>query len=195
MTCTPIASIIMKMKVGEPFTTRQILGIGSRTAVDQTLARLVKAKQISRIARGVYVRPRTSRYAGEVQPVPESIARAVAEGCAIMPHGAEAARRLGLTTQMPLNAVFYTSGQRRTIRQGSLTIQLRHKPLRQMVLAGRPAGLALSALLYLGKRQVSMATLEKIRASIGHEEFEHLRSARQAMPAWLAEISSNQVFA
>lgn len=187
MTRTPIASLIMKMKVGEPFTTRQILGFGSRAAIDQALSRLVKEKRISRIARGVYVKPRISRYAGVVQPVPESVAHAVAEGSAIMPHGAEAARRLGLSTQVPVNPIFYTSGQRRTIRQGNLTIQLRHRPLRQMALAGRPAGLALTALLFLGSRQVTGEILERIRERIGGSEFEALRNARNAMPAWLAE--------
>lgn len=187
MSRASIASLIVGIKVGVPFTTRQILGFGSRAAVDQALSRLVKEKRISRIARGVYVRPRVSRYTGVVQPVPESIASAVAEGSPIVPHGAEAARRLGLTTQVPVAPIFYTSGQRRTIRQGNLVIQLRHRPLRQMALAGRPAGLALSALLYLGSRQVSGETLAMIRERIGSVEYDILRNSRKAMPSWLAE--------
>lgn len=58
---------------------------------------------------------------------------------------------------------------------------------RKLALAGRPAGQALSALWYLGRRQVTPATFERIAAKLPQIEFEALRSAKASMPAWMIE--------
>ncbi len=71
-------------------------------------ARGVKQGEIARVSRGVFVRPKKSRYVGEVMPEPSKVAQAIANahGETIQVQGAEAARLLGLTTQMPLQPVF-----------------------------------------------------------------------------------------
>ena len=48
----------------------------------------------------------------------------------------------------------------------------------EFALAGRPAGQALSALWYLGRRHVTPATFERIAAKLPQIQFEALRSAK-----------------
>lgn len=60
---------IAGMPVGEPFASAAFLNCGTRASVDQTLSRLVKAGDIERVARGVFVRPEVSRFVGKVMPV------------------------------------------------------------------------------------------------------------------------------
>ena len=64
---------------GEPFTSSDLLPVGTRASVDQALSRLVRAGVIDRITRGVFARPRTNPYVGKVPPAPEEVARAKAE--------------------------------------------------------------------------------------------------------------------
>jgi Family of unknown function (DUF6088) len=184
-----IRNRINEIGIGEPFTSSQFNALGTRAAVDQTLSRLVKQSEIARISRGVFVRPKKSRYAGEVMPEPSKVAQAIANarGETIQVQGA-AARLLGLTTQMPLQAVFNTSGPNRALKLGNLQPTLKHVAQRKLALAGKPSGLALSALWYLGKEQVTPGTIKTIREKLTPEAFEEFRAETSAMPAWTADI-------
>lgn len=108
-------------------------------------------------------------------------------GAVIQVNGAEAARRMGLSTQVPMQTIFRTSGPSKNIKVGSRVVQLKHASPRKLLLAGRPAGLALAALWYLGKEEVAPTTFAKIERSIGEAEFKALIAARAQMPAWMAK--------
>lgn len=180
---------VQKLPTGEPFTPAAFLGMGARASVDQTLSRLAKAGAITRVTRGVYVRPTESRHLGKVLPEPVKVAETVAKakGASIQVHGAEAARRFELTTQTPTQPVFYTSGPSKRFRMGKMEVVLKHAASRKLALAGRPAGVALSALWYLGKSVVTASTIEKIRRKLSPSEFEALSVAKASMPGWMAE--------
>ncbi len=175
------------MPIGEPFTPAAFLECGTRASVDQTLSRLVKAGAIERVTRGVFVRPEVSRYVGKVMPEPQKVAETLAKGAIVQVHGAEAARRLELTTQVPVQSIFVTSGPSKRIRVGQMEIHLQHVCQRKLVLAGRPAGLAIAAMWYLGKKEVTPALVDKIRRKLGSGEFEVLKSAIRSMPAWMSD--------
>lgn len=192
-TTTKTAKLIRErieaMQTGEPFTPAAFLECGTRASVDQTLSRLVKAELIARVTRGVFVRPEVSRFVGKVSPSPLKVAETVARaiGAVVQIHGAEAARRLELTTQVLTQSVFLTSGPSKCIRVGEMEIRLQHVCQRKLALAGRPAGLALAAMWYLGKNEMTPALIEKIRRKLGTSEFEVLKSATSSMPAWMSD--------
>jgi len=119
---------IAKIPLGEPFTNTRFLRSGSRAAVDKILSRLVEEGAIQRIARGVFVRPKQSRFVGNVMPDVSRVVQVIAKdhGETIQVHGAEAARRFKLSTQMPTTQVYYTSGPTREIRIGNLKMKLMH---------------------------------------------------------------------
>jgi len=174
--------------VGEPFTSTGFLDCGTRASVDQTLSRLIKAGAIERVTRGLFVQPEASRFAGKVMPEPTKVVQAFAEasGSIVQIHGAEAARQLELSTQVTMQPVYSTSGPSRRIRIGAMEIRLNHVSSHKLALAGRPAGLALSALWYLGKKGVTPSVLDKIRRKIPSSEFEALRSCRK--PSWMSDV-------
>lgn len=191
-TAQAIRERINAYPAGEPFTPAHFVGLGSRAAIDQTLMRLVKAGCVERIGHGLYIVAKVGRFGVKAQPSPEKVALAVAkaEGASIEVHGAEAARRFGLTTQMPAHATFYTDGSSRRIRVGKLIIQLQHVAPRKLILAGRPAGQAMSALWYLGRGQVTSCTFRHIAKKLSPTEFQALQEAKAAMPAWMAQALS-----
>jgi hypothetical protein len=182
-----IKSEVRRMPKGQPVTPKAFMAFGRRAAVDQALSRLVKSGVLSRPARGVYVRPKRSAYVGAVPPEPIRIAEAIAaeSGHKVQVHGAEAVRRLGLSTQVPTKPIFYTSGPSRMFRLGATVVSLKHLSPRKLALTGRPAGLALTALWYLGKEKVTLETIEHIHFKLGPEEFKALCDEVSAMPGWM----------
>jgi hypothetical protein len=102
------------------------LDLGSRTAIDVALHRLVRAGSIRRLARGVYDFPKEHPQLGPLSPPPDAVARAIAgrDRVRLQPAGAYAANTLGLTQQVPAKVVFLTDGPSRTVIVGGTTIQL-----------------------------------------------------------------------
>ena len=181
---------IREIPLGQPFTPSAVVHLGTRANIDQVLSRLVKSGHIERLTRGVYVKPQVSRHIGKVRPEAIKIVQAIASSSnqVISITGAEAARRFGLSTQMPTKPIFLTSGKSRSFKIGKATIELRHAPARYLSFAGRPAGEALVALRYLGKELVTTQTIKQVKKGLGPEEFELLKSPSGSIPSWLGDI-------
>ncbi len=174
---------------GKPFTSSRFAALGPRGSVDRALGRLVERGEIERLARGIFVRPRKSRYVGNVLPGVAEVVQALADasGETIQIHGAEAARRLGLSTQAPVAPVYHTSASSRSIRVGNTIVRMIHTSNpRRLQFAGEEAGLALSALWYVGKKGATVDTVSAIRAAIGYKAFGKLRSAQ--VPVWMGRL-------
>ena len=79
---------------GRPFSSRRFAGLGSRSAVGKAIAQLVRASELERITRGIYMRPKTSPYIGSVRPSTLAVIRVIAKQNheTIQVHGAEAVR-------------------------------------------------------------------------------------------------------
>ncbi len=188
-TASHIRRAIEAMAPGEPFTSSAFLPHGTRAAVDHALSRFVRLGLVARVARGVFVRPKVSKYVGPVLPSPEVVARVVAGrlGAKVQLSGAEAAAEMHLSTQRPVTPVFHTSGPTRRFRMGAVEVTLKHVSPRRLALAGRPAGIALAALWYLGKREVNEAVIEQVHKRLSAEEFQALRGAASSQPGWMVE--------
>jgi hypothetical protein len=129
-------------------------------------------------------------YIGEVPPEPEQVAQVITKesGGVIQIHGAEAARRLGFSTQVPARPIFYTSGPNRHFQLGAMEVTLKHVSIRKLALAGSMAGVAFTALWYLGKDVVTPETIEHVRKRLSPEEFESLRTEKRSMPGWMQNV-------
>lgn len=185
-----IREYIADLPLGQPVTSQEFMEFGSRAAVDQALTRLVKTGGLSRVARGVYLRPKRNPYVGEVPPEPFKVAETIAAetGSVIQIHGAEAVRRMGLSTQVPTRPIFYTSGPSRRFNLGQIQVLLKHVCPRKLALSGSPAGIALTALWYLGKTAVTLDTIVQIRSKLSESEFEALCSSTRSMPGWMHDV-------
>ena len=138
---------IKAISAGEPFTPASFLALGTRTSIDKALGRLVEAGILMRVTRGVYVKPKKSKY-GKVPPDAFKVALVKANGSPIEVHGAEAVNRFGLSTQVPMQAVYCTTGSSKHFKLGQLPITLKHVSPKKLVAPGTNIGLAISALWY-----------------------------------------------
>jgi hypothetical protein len=178
---------------GVAISARELLHLGSRAAIDQSLSRLVRSGRLIRAGRGLYVHPVATRF-GERPPSVEAVVAALgkSKGETIASHGAMAANALGLTTQVPVRSLYLTSGRNRTLQLGAQTIELRHAPAWQLAMADRPAGEAVRALAWLGKSKAREA-LQSLQRSLSPDALSDIVRARAQLPTWLAEQVSRTV--
>src|SRR5690606_33784625 len=105
-------------KKGSVFFTVDFIRFGTAKSVGKTLERLARKGEILRIARGIYTRPEKSKTLGiTLTPSAETIVKAIArrDSARIVPTGSHALHMLGLSTQVPMNAVYLTDGAARKI--------------------------------------------------------------------------------
>lgn len=189
-TAKSVLNHINQMPLGQPFTTKNFLGLGPRPNIDQALSRLTRRGKITRLAWGIFVRSKENRYVGKTVPDPNKIIEAYANstGATIQIHGAEAAKIFGLTTQAPTQPVYYTSGPSRQFKVGKLTFMLKHVSPKKLVCAGTKVGLAISALWFLGKEHINARTIETIQNHLNQSEQESLHLAIPSMPGWMSKV-------
>ncbi|MES9898749.1 MAG: DUF6088 family protein [Sedimenticola sp.] len=170
----------------EPFTNARFLKLGSRASVDMALHRLVEEGIIRRVIRGVYARPKKSKYVGEVLPCAEEIIEVMAKerGEILQVHGAVASNRFKLSTQVPMKPIYYTSGPTREISVRGSTVTLKHVNRRKLQLAGKRSGMALSALWYAGKENMNEHTVRTVTEQLTGKELGELMNS--SMPAWMS---------
>jgi predicted transcriptional regulator of viral defense system len=92
--------------------------------VKKVLLRLEQKGLLKRLAFGIYLYPKNSKLLGELTPTVEEIASAIAarDKARIIPTGSYALNALGLSTQVPLNAVYLTDGATRKVAIGKRNI-------------------------------------------------------------------------
>ncbi|NKK01210.1 hypothetical protein GFL63_20880 [Rhizobium leguminosarum bv. viciae] len=175
---------------GAPVAAKGLLHLGSRAAVDQALSRLQRRGQLLRAGRGLYVRPVNSRF-GSRAPSVESLLEFVATrtGETIVASGAASASKLGLTSQVPVRAVYLTSGPSRQLQLGKQVVELQHSPRRQLLFPHQPMGDALRALQWLGPENAESA-LGLLQTKLSEADFATLLQAAPMMPNWLAKLLS-----
>ena len=181
-----------QMPEGRPLAAKELLHLGNRAAVDQSLSRLVRSGALLRAGRGVYVKPVEGRF-GTRAPMSMKVVEELAakRGEMIVPHGAAAANALGLTTQVPTREVYLTSGPNRRLQLGSQVVELRHAPAWQLTLP-QGAGTAVRALAWMGRGKTA-AAIRTLKATLPPSELAAIASTRAQLPSWMAQEISGLV--
>ena len=175
---------------GVPVTAKMLLHLGNRAALDQALSRLVRRGKLLRAGRGVYVSPVESRFghrAPSVQKVVEELSSL--RGETVVSSGASSANALGLTTQVPTQTVYLTSGRSRKITLGKQVVHLQHAPAWQLTLAKEPAGEIIRALAWAGPTKVAQV-LKEIETRVPRSEFQRISQQSSLLPLWMATAVS-----
>lgn len=171
-------------RVHTPF---DFLDLGSPHSVGMALMRLVRSGGLRRLARGLYDVPRQHPLLGELQPTADEIAQALSrrDGALVQPAQAMAANLLNLSEQIPARAVYETDGPSRTVRVGSLTVQLKHRPSRQVRSASPMSNLVFAALRSVGKDNVNEARVAHLRETLSAKDRATLLKDLPQAPAWM----------
>jgi hypothetical protein len=185
-----ILNKIKKAGRGSLFFTNDFIAYGNSKAVSKALERLVDKGEIKRVARGIYTRPKISKLIGEVMPSKEDVAKAIAkrDKARIIPIGSYALNVLGLSTQVPMNAVFLTDGAARKIQLDYGMITFKRATPKNLATIGKISGLAIQALKEIGKGKVEEWEENKIIQILKKEDESKLKHDIKMAPEWIRVI-------
>lgn len=158
--------------------------------VGSTLAELTESGVLFKMAQGIYVKPRKSRF-GLVLPSIEKIVQAIAmrDNAEVLPSGTTALNALGLSTQVPMNYAYLTSGSERTIKLANRQVVLKRGVPKNFCYKTRLIALLTQALRALKQENVGDSELQIIRELIAKEtDKESLAKDVDAMPGWMKRI-------
>jgi hypothetical protein len=163
--------------------------------VTKLLAIFEKEGLITRIAKGVYVKARKTRF-GILYPSAYELVKEIAkrDKAKVIPTGATAANRLGFSTQVPMNTIFLTTGSGRKLKLGNRTVTLKHGAPRNFAFRGKLMQELVQALRSMGENNITKedeGQIAKLLAetpekdTIGHDLL--------LAPVWMRQIIKRNV--
>ena len=191
-----IESKIKKQRRGKLIFASDFSSFGSSEAVFKSLQRLQKSGFLMRVAHGIYYYPKINKNkyikSKYVMPSIDEIAYGIAkrDKIRIVPTGLYALNALGLSTQVPANAVFITDGAPRRIAVGKgKGILFKHtSEARSLAYKSKLLMLIVSALREIGESKVTPQQLEIIKSHFLHITEHELNTNIQLMPIWVRKI-------
>jgi len=157
----------------------------------------VKAGRIRRIRRGLYDLPQPHPITGRTAPNIKATVAALMEGSHAQWQftGAYAANALGLSNQVPAKIIILTDGIPRKLTLGRLTLVFRRAAPRNLLGAGRRAGLVIQALRYLKGSPEMAKHVSKLQRDLDAATKKDLAALAPKLPVWMKplaqEISKN----
>ena len=190
-----ILTSLKKSGRGVAFSPARFAHYGSAAAVQKAIERLTDDGKIIRVARGVYSYPKidTELGLGIIYPTFDEIAACIAnrDRTLIAPAGAYAVNKLGLSTQVPMNAVYITNGESRTIdiRNGR-NIVFKHAAPKNFAFESSFAQLVAIALKEIGKDNLMPQQLATLKQVLNRQP-RISEMDLKLMPAWVKKQVSD----
>lgn len=163
--------------------------------VTKLLAQFEKEGLITRIAKGIYVKAKKTRF-GVIYPSAFELVTEIAkrDKAKIIPTGETAANRLGFSTQIPMNTCFLTSGSSRTLSLGNRTVTLTHGAPKNFAYKGKLMPELVQALRSIGENNITEA-VEKRVAQLLNETPEATTIEHDLLlaPVWIRQIIKRNI--
>lgn len=188
-----VFSAINKKKNGTILFASDFADMGERKAINKAFERIAVSGKIIRLARGIYCKPKvdTEFGFGIMYPSVDDVAQAIAQRdkCRIVPTGDAALNKLGLSTQVPMNAVYFTDGTPRRIKiYNGRGILFKHVVPKRLDFKSELIMLITFALQELGQGNVNKEQLNRIEQLLSNEPKERIAEDLKLVPGWIRSI-------
>ena len=186
------ATVMEKIVESQPhsvFFITDYTDLGAAETIRKILFEATLHGILEKAAHGIYVKPKESRF-GKV-PIPlETVATEIAERdkCRILPSGSTAANLIGLSTQVPMNLSYITTGSTRIIEIGDRKIFFRHASPKNFASKGTAMPLLIQGLREIGEENVTGSEYEAVRRFIEKQQDPYLQEDLRLAPAWIQRI-------
>ncbi len=182
---------ILELPTGSVFTTSDFADITSSENLWQITHRLENEGKIRRILPGIYDKPAFSeilqeKSAPDINAVAEAIARK--NNWTIVPNGNTALNLLGLSTQVPANWEYLSSGETKEYQVGNLSINFIHRADRELNGMSKKTALAIQAIKALGAENITEGVIVKLATKISAEEKQKLLIEAKPTTNWIYEV-------
>lgn len=184
---------VMKDIIEKPshsiFFISDYVDLGASETIRKILYEATLKGILEKAGHGIYIKPKSSRF-GNV-PVPlEKIAQEIADRdkAEILPTGSSAANLIGLSTQVPVNLSYITTGSTRIIKIGERKIYFRHASPKNFAAKGTVIPLLIQGLREIGVENLSQTDYYAIKQFINKQQDSFLREDLQLAPVWIQRI-------
>lgn len=163
--------------------------LGSADAIKTSLNRLYKEGKLDRVSQGIYMVPNHDPVLGKIQPSLEEIAQGIArrDRARIIPAGAYALNKLGLTTQVPNKLVFLTDGAARLVAIGNRSIKFKTTTPKKLQTKGKISSLVIQAMTELGQKGITPEVEKKLKTALEKEDPQTVKEDAALAPVWIGE--------
>lgn len=184
---------ISKSSLGELFFADDFAKYGTPENIRQVLSRLEKDDVLLRIAHGIYLKPKIDPLIGVILPSIEEVAKQIAhrDRARIAPTGVLALYLLGLTTQVPLKAVYLTDGSGREVKIGKRSIKFKKTVPKSFAIKDDSLHLVVQAFREAGQKNISEAFLNQIRPSVLKLDADTLAQQLKYAAVWIQKAIVN----
>ena len=165
---------------------------GNDVFISRVLSECVNDGLLLRIANGIYCKPIETRF-GPLFPSVEELVEAIArrDNAQILPTGETAQNQLGLSTQVPMNSVYLTTGSARKLFLRGRTVTLKRSVPRNFACKNDFMAALIQALKSIGKDNLT----EEHKSTITGLLKEHLDDATyvddlKTAPIWVRKMLS-----
>ena len=191
---TEIRRHIAGLPDGAIFSTKDVVQCGRRNTIDQTLWRMVRSKEIERLARGVFVSSRTRKLEYSDYEIAEQKTKGF--GNEIVLTGQECALELGLIAnqrdapkveESEAPRTFLTTGCTTRFRRGDHYIYLRKASSTKTRLADDNTGKAVRALWWRKAENLDIRAIYKAIKQLDNNDYHIVMNQAAIIPSWLRD--------
>jgi len=172
---------------GRLYVVGDFADLNNDALVTRVLSRLEKEKLMIRLSQGVYLYPNQNRY-GVHKPSIDVIAKAIAEKdkARIIPSGLTALNVLGLSTQVPMNAIYLTNGTPRIVTVGNRKIVFKKSVPRNFAYQSELFPLVVFAMKEMGEENINDDVVHKLKEILAKETNQEIvRQDFLIAPQWI----------
>lgn len=158
--------------------------------VGSVFAKLTNDDVLVKLSQGIYAKPHKSQF-GVVLPSVDKVVQAIAlrDNAEVIPSGMTALNALGLSTQVPKNYTYLTTGSERIVKLKNQQVAFKRGVPKNFCYHTRLISLLVQALKALQQRNLEDDDLQTIRSLIAKEQDKAtLTKDVDMMPAWMKRL-------
>ncbi len=172
------------------FTAKDFIELGNIKTVNKSLERMEKNNEIRRIMSGVYDIPEYSTILEEygapsIHGVAQALARA--HNWKICPSGTSTLNYLGLSTQVPAQYIYVSSGPYMTYSIGNTELIFRHTNNRLIYDTSEDTTILIQAIKALGRGNITEMHKVKIQEKYDESTVKKILKESKHSAAWIYE--------
>lgn len=188
-----IENKILKSSRGELFFADDFKNLATPENIRLTLFRMENDGLIERLAHGIYIKPKKAPMLGTIYPNIGDIAKEIAkrDKARIAPTGVMALYLLGLTTQVPLKAVYLTDGSQREVKIGNRTIKFKRTVPKSFAIKDELLHLIVQAFKEKGQQEITEDFLETIKQAVKKLDEKVMQNQVIYAPVWIQKQINN----
>lgn len=183
-----IQNRISDFESNQAFISNDFFDIAGYETIRSTLNRLVEDKEIIRIMKGIYYKPKYIELIGEYEaPSVNEVAKAIARkyNWTIAPSGNTALNLLGLSTQVPAKWTYISDGRYVNFSFGNVTIEFKRRNNGDISKMSTLTAMVIQSIQAIGKDKITSKQIDYLQEKLSDMEKTELLADSKTTSVWV----------